>query len=240
MKPNQKVYQVIFNKIKDSIMQGELLPGEKLPSERELANRYNVSRTSIREALRVLEMNGVVEIRQGDGTFIKASNVNAVVESLSDVIINTEDTLIYEMLETRLVLESECAYFAALRATSRDIEKIGRCIEDMRVADKDTERGVLADLQFHYSIAEAAHNSVLLGLVQTLGGHMKKTIQATRNHRFARDGLYEETFNEHRDLFLAISRRDADGAKQLMIQHITKIRQEMSEVALENYHQQEE
>lgn len=233
IKPNQKVYQVIFNKIKESIVAGELLPGEKIPSERELATRYNVSRTSIREALRVLEVSGIVEIKHGDGTFIKPSNVKKVIDDLSDVIIRSEDFLIYEMLETRLMLESECAYLAALRATSNDIEKIKKSIENMQIAGKDPARGVLADLQFHHCVAEAAHNSILLGLVHALGIHMKQTIQATRSHRFAKDGLYEETLNEHKELFLAISQRDADRAKQLMITHITKIRQEMSEVSLE-------
>lgn len=233
IKPNQKVYQVIFHKIKDSIIEGELLPGEKLPSERELATRYNVSRTSIREALRVLEVSGIIEIKHGDGTFIKHTNVKKVIEDLSDVIIRTEDFLIYEMLETRLILESECAYFAALRATSSDLEKIKNSIEDMQLAGKDAELGVLADLQFHYSVAEAAHNSVLLGLVHALGIHMKKTIQVTRSHRFAKNGLYQETLNEHKEIFLAISQRDADTAKQLMFSHISKIRQEMSEVSLE-------
>lgn len=233
-KQNQKVYQIIFNRIKESILSGELLPGDKLPSERELASRFNVSRTSIREALRALEIHGIIESRQGDGTFIKASEVKKVLEELSTAIHKTEDYLIYEMLEVRQALESECAYLAAYRANSYDLEQMRKCIEQMSSAGSDTEKGLMADLNFHLSIAEASHNSILLGLVQTLGEHLKNTISVTRSHRFSRAGLFEETFNEHKELYLAIARRDADHAKKLMEHHISKIRQEMSEATLEN------
>lgn len=233
-KQNQKVYQIIFNQIKQSIVSGDFLPGEKLPSERELASRYNVSRTSIREALRALEIHGIIESRQGDGTFIKATDVQKVVDDLSDAITHPEGHFVYEMLEIRQALESECAYLAAYRASSTDLEKIRQSIEDMNAAGDDHELGLMADLQFHNSIAEAAHNSILLGLVQTLGEHMKNTIRATRNYRLSINKLFQETYNEHKALYLAIADRDADLAKQLMIDHIAKARKELSEAAIKD------
>lgn len=233
-KQNQKVYQIIFNRIKESIIAGEFLPGDKLPSERDLATRYNVSRTSIREALRALEIHGIIESKQGDGTFIKASDVQKVIDDLSIAIMRPEDHLVYEMLETRQALESECAYLAAHRANSYDLEKIRTCIENMSTAGSDAEKGLMADLNFHYSIAEATHNSILLGLVQTLGEHMKNTIRITRSFRCSNTKLFQETFNEHKELYLAIARRDANMAKKLMEDHIKKTRQKMSEATLEN------
>ncbi|WP_042352862.1 FadR/GntR family transcriptional regulator [Bacillus massiliigorillae] len=233
-KQNQKVYQIIFHRIKESIVAGEFIPGDKLPSERDLAIRFNVSRTSIREALRALEIHGIIESKQGDGTFIKASDLQKVIDDLSTAIMHPDDYLVYEMLETRQALESECAYLAAYRANSYDLEKMRKCIEDMRIASGDEEKGLMADLNFHYSIAEAAHNSILLGLVQILGEHMKNTIRITRNYRFSNTTYFQETFSEHRELYLAIANRDADSAKKLMENHITKTRQKMTEATIKD------
>lgn len=171
----QKVYEIIIQKIQTEITAGILKAGEKLPPERELAVKYGVSRTSIREALRLLELSDFVEIRHGDGTFIKTNKQQTIQQQLTSVALKTDQTTLYEMLELRLILESQCAALAALRATGQDIEKIARTLEAMKNTD-DEEIGIQADLDFHMAIAAAANNSVLAQLISSFASHMRSTI----------------------------------------------------------------
>jgi GntR family transcriptional repressor for pyruvate dehydrogenase complex len=230
---SQKVYQIIFNQIKDSFQNGELKPGSKLPPERELATRYSVSRTSIREALRVLESNGVVEVRHGDGTFIRASEMEALLEKLTDSIYKVDEKFLYEMLEVRMVLEAECAYAAAQKATSEDLENLRNCLDQMAKSEDNEELGYLTDSQFHLYIAQATHNSIFMKLIQTLREQMKNTIRICRHYRFKQAGQFQATLDEHKEIYLAIALKDSQRAKQLMQQHIHHIRKEMARVSLE-------
>lgn len=227
----QKVYEIIIQKIQTEITAGILEAGEKLPPERELAVKYGVSRTSIREALRLLELSDFVEIRPGDGTFIKTNEQQNIQQQLTSVALKTDQTTLYEMLELRLILESQCAALAALRATGQDIEKIARTLEAMKNTD-DEEIGIQADLDFHMAIAAAANNSVLAQLISSFTAHMRSTIEVTRKHRLSSKENFARTLEEHRAIFIAISRGESDRAKVLMEDHIRTIRQELSELTI--------
>ncbi|MGE7120700.1 FadR/GntR family transcriptional regulator [Peribacillus sp. NPDC046944] len=229
-----KVYEIIFNQIKESFITGELKPGDKLPSERDLSIRFKVSRTSIREALRVLEINGVIEVRPGDGRFIRHSEVQSLINQLSTTIIDAENDMVYEMLEVRRVIETECAFLAAQKATSLDFQKMLKALEDMANSEHDEELGLQADLLFHNSIAQATNNSIFAGLVHTLSDQMKETIQATRQHRFSKPGHFQETLQEHKDIYISIALKDADKAKHLMDVHIKRIREQMATATLDS------
>lgn len=227
----QKVYEIIFQKIQAEITSGLLKVGDKLPPERELAINYSVSRTSIREALRLLELSDFVEIRQGDGTFIKNNAQQTVQQQLTSVVLKTDQTTLFEMLELRLILESQCAALAALRATGLDIEKIARTLEAMKNTDNE-EIGIQADLDFHMAIATAANNSVLAQLISSFEPHMRSTIEVTRKHRLSSKENFARTLEEHRAIFIAISRGESERAKALMEDHIRTIRQELSELSI--------
>jgi GntR family transcriptional regulator, transcriptional repressor for pyruvate dehydrogenase complex len=236
----KKAYQVIVDYIKENFFNGELKPGEKLPTERELANRFHVSRTSVREALRKLEIKGIIEIKQGSGSFIKASQIHSLGEELSSTIIQTEKKLIYEMLELRQALEVECAFLASRRATSEDLERIRKTLEMMDQSKNDVELGIQADLNFHINIVLAAHNSIFLQLFQTLSDHMQDTIRVTRRQRLKDPERAQETINEHKEIYLAIAAGDADQARQLMEKHITQIRRELTASLLNQIGEQQE
>ncbi|MFT9819461.1 FadR/GntR family transcriptional regulator [Lysinibacillus sp. NPDC056185] len=236
--PKKKAYQVIVDQIREYFLNGELQPGEKLPTERELASRFNVSRTSVREALRKLEIKGIIEIKQGSGSFIKAPDFHSLGEELSSTIIKTEKKLIYEMLELRQILEVECAFLASQRATSEDLERIGKALEMMDRAKNDVELGIQADLSFHINIVLASHNSIFLQLFQTLSEHMQDTIRATRRQRLKDPERTQETIDEHKEIYLAIAAGDANQAKQLMEKHIKQIRRELSESLLSHIREQ--
>jgi len=225
----KKTYEMIVEKIEEFFLNGGLKSGDKLPPERELATRFGVSRTSVREALQALEISGSIEIRQGGGSFIKTSEVQVVSDALSTTIIQAESNLVYEMLELRRALEVESASLAAQRATSADLEKIRQALEKMALFGKDIEAGVQADLSFHLHIVMASHNKLLINLMHTLTERMEITIRTTRGHRLVDTNRFEDTFQEHKDIYVAIASGNAPEAKQLMEEHITRIRRELSE-----------
>lgn len=227
-----KTYQVVVNQIKENFLNGAYKPGDKLPTERELASLFSVSRTSVREALRKLEIKGLIEIKQGSGIFIKALDFHIPREEITSPIMNAEKKLIYEMLELRRVLEVECAYLASQRATSEDLERIREALEMMGRAKNDMEQGLHADLSFHSNIVRASHNSIFLQLMESLDERMKETIQVTRKYRLADPGRMQDTVDEHKEIYLAIATGEANQAKLLMEKHISQIRKEISESLL--------
>ncbi|MBG9444009.1 FadR/GntR family transcriptional regulator [Cytobacillus firmus] len=228
MAEKKKTYLVLADKLIECYLGGNLKPGERLPSERELAVQFNVSRTTIREALRTLELNGLIDIRQGGGSYVKVSDIQSSKEEIITAV-KAENPLVYEMLELRRALEAESSFLAAKRATPADLEKLRIAVNQMALSKQDPELGLKADLDFHIRIAEATHNSIFIELIHTLKGHMEETIRATQNHRFKDLSRYEDTIEEHKEIYLAIASGNGDKAKELMEGHITKIRAELVE-----------
>lgn len=228
----QKAYERIVDDISKKYLNGDLSPGERLPTERELASQFNVSRTSVREALRKLEIKGMIEIKQGSGSFIKTKASHLLEEELTSQILKNEKKLIYEMLELRQALEVECAFLASRRATSEDLVRIRQSLEGMIQAKDDIELGIQADVSFHFNIVLASHNSIFLNLFQALSGHMHDTIRVTRKQRLKDQDQSQGLIQEHKEIYLAIAAGDAHQAKQLMEKHITKIRKDFTESLL--------
>ncbi|MGG0717961.1 FadR/GntR family transcriptional regulator [Robertmurraya massiliosenegalensis] len=228
MSEKKKAYLVLVDKITKYYLAGNLKPGERLPSERELASHFNVSRTTIREALRTLELNGLIEIRQGGGSYIKVTDFQSKKEDFITAV-KFENPLVFEMLELRRALEVESAFLAAKRATSADLEKLRTALNQLTLAQKNPELGLKADLDFHIGIAKATHNSIFIELIDTLKGHMEDTIKVTQKHRFHDPSRYADTLEEHKQIYLAVASGNANRAKELMEGHITKIRAELAE-----------
>lgn len=210
-----KAYQVVLNLIKESILNEELKPGQKLPSERELATSYMVSRTTIREALRALEAEGVVEVKHGNGVFIRPQKLHN------------------ELLEFRMIIESGCAALAADRATSEDLIELGKCVEEMANAVTE-ESGNFADLNFHFAVTKASHNSILIDTMNSLASYIKDSVRMTRRYRFMQPDRQEETLNEHKEIFLAIASRDKELSRTLMEELFVRIRKEIALISLSN------
>ncbi|MDM5226031.1 FadR/GntR family transcriptional regulator [Cytobacillus sp. NJ13] len=223
----KKTYLIIIDKITECYLAGNLKPGERLPSERELASQFNVSRTTIREALRIMELNGFIDIRQGGGSYVKVSSFQSSNEEIMTAV-KTENPRVYEMLELRRALEAESAFLAAKRATSADLEKLCTALNNMALSKDNPELGLKADLDFHIGIAEATHNTIFIDLIHTLTEHMRDTIRTTQSHRFKDPSRYSDTMYEHKEIYLAIASGNANWAKELMEGHITKIREELA------------
>ena len=231
MSQKKKTHMIITEQLEGYIINQKLSSGDRLPPERVLATLFSSSRTSIREALKILEMKGVLEIRQGSGTYIRSVDC---LTSEAPILSANPKTNIYEMLDLRKVLEVECAGLASTRATSTDIANIRHSLLAMETAST-SEDGIHADFQFHLHIVYASHHSIFIKLMTNLTEHMKNTIKVTRSNRFAEDNKREKsTMEEHRDIYLAIASGNGNEARQLMNNHINRVRKELSESMLFN------
>jgi len=200
------------------IRDGRLNPGDKLPPERELAEAFGVSRTSVRDAIRVLEMQGMVEPRQGDGTVVRDLSPDSLVSPLASVLARN-GRLLTELLDVRKILEPPLAARAAAHASEEDVNKL------RAILDRQTEkvrRGELAideDTQFHYMIATAAKNSVVMRVVDVL----MDLLRESRERSLQVKGRLQKSLAGHRQIFGAIRSRDQAAAEAAMRQHLQEI-----------------
>lgn len=223
----RKKADILLEKIKLEYLSGQLKVGQRLPAERALAEKYAVSRNSIRQALQYMQINGWIETKRGGGSLVKSLALPMNTQILKRELSQDEEQ-VFEMLEVRVALESQAAAHAAQRASADDLEKIKIALMTMARARDDVEKGLNADLAFHMHILEASRNQTLLRLVQTVRKQLEKTILATRQQRFKEGDRMTETINEHKSIYLAIAEGDAKQARQLMAQHILQVRKELA------------
>ncbi|HYA13188.1 MAG TPA: FadR/GntR family transcriptional regulator [Syntrophales bacterium] len=217
----KKIYEDIVEQIKMLMANGDLKPGDKLLSERELAEKLQVSRAAVREALRALEMMGFVEIKAGGGTFIKETAAEGIIQPLA-MFVAVERGAFFEIYEIRKIFESASAYLAAQRATSMDLAKIEDYLNKMNTAMSidDSEKGEDMDTSFHYAIAEATHNGWLLRLLNTISDSFHKTVSAARKQLYLTPGHPEELIKQHTRIYEAIRDRNPRLARKYMMEHL--------------------
>jgi|SRR5215470_13761543 len=212
-----KVYEEVAKQIERLILK-KLRPGDKLPSERELAELLGVSRSSIRDAIRSLELVGMVEPRQGAGTIVKEVSAELLVNPLTNTL-KGQQQLVSELLDFRKMLEPPLAARAATHATEEDISEM----EDiLRRQDEKLRMGALAveeDSEFHYNVAMASENSVVLKVLDVL----MDLLRETREWSLQKEGRPQKSIAGHRRILAAIKRRDAEGAKSAMRRHIEDV-----------------
>lgn len=224
----KKIYEEIIEQIRQLVVKGDLKPGDRLPSERDLAVRLNVSRASVREALSALEMMGLLEIRSGEGTFIKKINVDSVVTPLSWALSMERDTVL-ELLEARKMLEGQTAYLAASRANEENIRELEGAL---RAMDEDIRNGQLgeeADMRFHYAIARASQNSILIRLMNTISDLMHETLKASRIRLFEGEGAPEKLYQDHLLILKAVREKKAEDAQKYMVEHLAGVEKKLRE-----------
>ncbi len=213
-----RVYEEIVVKVKHLIEKGRLHSGDQLPSERELAGVFNVSRSSVREALRSLETQGFLESRQGDGTYIARQPVESLVNPLATVIFTEKDGQI-ELFEMRRLIEPQLAYLAAERATPEEIVMLGKALELQEDAIAQGESGTEIDKTFHYILAKAAKNKVILRIVDNI----MDLLAESRDKYLQGDGRPERSLARHREVLNAIRSGDRELAASVMLEHLEDI-----------------
>lgn len=217
----RKIYEEIVEQLKDMITRGELKPGNKLPSERDMAESLGVSRASVREALTALEAIGILDIRPGDGTFVKQTSDSETFEPLA-LVLAVEQNPGAQLMEVRRVLETEMAALAAERATQDNLDKIEESLEIMKIA-ASTQEAVKADLGFHFAIAEATHNTILLRIMNTVADLMHNSFRSDREKLYSTPRKANKIINEHDAIYQAIKERNPEKSRKKMLEHINNI-----------------
>lgn len=202
------------------IAEGRLQPGDRLPPERELAETFGVSRTSVRDAIRVLEMRGLVEPRHGEGTVVRQIPINAIVSPLADALAASKD-LTADLFDMRKMLEPPLARAAAVRATPEDLDALDQILAQQAERVRAGQIAITEDNAFHYRIATAAKNQVVLRIMDVV----MDLLRDSRARSLQNPGRAEMSLDGHRRILAAIRRRDPDAAAEGMRLHIEEIEQ---------------
>ncbi len=218
---SKKVYQHVIEQIQVMVMDGTLKKGDKLPAERELAETLGVSRTSIREALRVLEIIGTIESRQGEGNFITASMEKSLFEPLS-VMFKINQGKSQDILELRIIIENEAARLAAERIEKKDMEILDQLIQALSIAQDENE-STLIDKEIHYKIAEITGNHLIISVLNAISALMESFIKEARiriiNWKKERNLLLQQ----HQEICASIIAKDPDRAVRAMNAHFQTV-----------------
>jgi len=213
-----RIYQEIVRQVKAMIAEGRLKSGDRLPPERDLAEKFVVSRTSVREALRALESLGLLEIRPGEGTFVREVSVDALIEPLA-LIMASQREAIGELFEARRLLEPAIAALAARRATPDEIHEMERILEEQGKEVTAGKTGFAQDAQFHAAMGAAAHNRAIMRVQHGL----MDLLTQSREESLNTPGRPTRSHEDHRRILAAIAARDADGARQATLDHLEAV-----------------
>ncbi|MFT3996470.1 MAG: FCD domain-containing protein [Asticcacaulis sp.] len=220
----RRFYQVIGEALAGRIAAGEFSLNGRLPPERELAESYNVSRAVVRDALVMLEVQGLVEVRQGSGVYVTRQAYAAVSRDLDTAPDQRPPAGPFELLQARQWLESHMARLAAMNATDADLTAINDAFEDHSRAAWGEARESM-DIRFHMAIARATQNSELAALVEGLWHRRDNNPMWRRLHDRIRDTTYRQRWvRDHEAVNLALQRRDPDAAYVAMWTHIENVK----------------
>ncbi|OIJ12402.1 transcriptional regulator [Anaerobacillus alkalilacustris] len=214
-----KVYIEIIREINRIIQEDDLKAGDKLPSERELSDRLQVGRSSVREALRSLELLDLIETRRGEGTFIKTIGGHRLVEVLASFFLR-EKKARSDLAETRKIVEVEALRLACERINEEQISNLGRLVEQSKSCLGKGDLPVEEDYLFHKTIVEACQNRLMLNIWISLVEYSKVTIRES----LSRKGRAEISVNEHEQILDGLKNRNEKKAISAMKNHLEKSR----------------
>jgi GntR family transcriptional repressor for pyruvate dehydrogenase complex len=208
-----------INKIKEMIVSGALRPGDRLPKEADLAERLGLSRNSLREAVKALSMIRVLDVRQGDGTYVTSLEPHLLLDLLGFVVDFHTDDAVMHFLEVRRLLEPAATALAAQRMSAGDVEKLQGVLDELG-ADPSIEALVANDLEFHRRIAAGAANPVLSSLLDGLSG---PTTRARIWRGLTQEGAAARTHEQHQAIVDAIAARQPELARSWATVHVAGV-----------------
>lgn len=230
---NQKLADTIADHLEQLILEGALRPGEKLASERDLAEKFDVSRPCLREALESLQSRGLLETTKS-GTFV-ARFMAPLTEPLAALLQSNEQALI-DYLEYRGLIEGEAARLAALRATEHEIDAMRVCMDRMKAAHKldDPTAEAEADADLHMLIYEASHNIVLLHIMRALSDMLRRGVFYNRKQLYTHQGFRDHLLAQHLAIGEAIVARKPDEASEAAGYHMRSTAETIKEMREED------
>ena len=215
----KRISDQVFEQLRELIFKGEFKPGQQILPERDLAVSLAVSRTSVRNAINKLVTMGLLEHRQGQGTFVSSPDTrkgNPLAAAMA-----TEDATIDDLLEVRIGLECNAAQLAAQRATQHDVLSLERSLEEMNEGLENTGKiGTEADTAFHMAVAFATKNPVLIHLMRNFYDFLFIGIKKNLTHMYEDQKSLDAVFSHHRAIFCAIRDHQPEEASNAMRAHI--------------------
>ncbi|SEP48722.1 DNA-binding transcriptional regulator, FadR family [Amycolatopsis saalfeldensis] len=212
-----KASDVLANDLRERILRGEFAEGTALPPERELVTQTGMSRTTVREALRILEVQGLVRVKTGraGGAFVEHPGEESVAQSVN-LMIRGRKIRIPALLETREAIEPACARLAASARTEEDLDRLEVANDDL-VAAGDLDAFLQANIDWHVGVATASHNELLTGFMLALS---RAIYASTRNTQFVDAEVRATTVRAHRSVTAAIRAQDPNAAVRRMTRHV--------------------
>lgn len=215
----------IYRKMVTHLIRGDWMPGERIPPERELCQQLGVGRASLREALKALEIMGMIETRLGDGTYV-CQRSEFLSRPLLWAITSSSETEVEELVEARKFIEVELAGLAAERATPDDLKEIGAHLDEMESSNGDVDQFQRSDIAFHLAIAQAAHNRILINALLLIRNLLQNWIGSALTVQ----GVAEKALLHHQRIFMGIAKKNPSAARSEMQIHL----QEMATFFLES------
>lgn len=215
---------LVAKEVRKQIIELSMQPGTRLPSERELISIYGVGRSTIREAMKLLKAENIIEIRRGEGTFV--SNHTGVTNDPLGLDFVNQTKMIEDLLEARLLIEPEIAVLAAVRAEEKDIEILEEIVSKMLKSTTHSESHTLLDVDFHTAIAQCTHNDVLRKVVPIICESIRKGYPETVYAK----GSFERAMKSHTNIFNAIKSGDSMTARYEVEKHIRQTLSDLKKI----------
>lgn len=223
-----KASDVLADDMRERILRGDFPEGTSLPPERELVAQTSMSRTTVREALRILEVQGLVQIRTGrsGGAFVCRPGKESVANSVN-LLIRGRHVRLADLLDTREAIEPACAKLAAKHRTDEDLEILDRLNEEIAIESGSLADFLQANVDWHTAVAAASHNELLSGMMLALSHSI---FDATNNQGFIDSTVRDTTARAHRSVTKAIRDRDQEAAVRRMTRHVHSYAEAVVEV----------
>ena len=218
----QRLHESIVERFHALIQDGSLEHGAKLPSERVLAEQLKVSRSSVREAIRTLELQGLVVSKHGSGTFVNTQSLDAVATLMTSSLgvgLDAVEAQLHDIFEVRPLLEPQLAALAAQRATPEDVERLSSILVEQQRQIMEGETGVDADTEFHFALATATHNTALVKVVSAV----EDVLRQSRDQTLQQPGRSQRSLDSHRHILDMVRAGDHMGARSAMEHHLTAV-----------------
>ncbi len=214
----KRISDQVFDQLRELIFRGEFKAGEKILTERELAEAFGVSRTSVRDAINKLVVMGLLEQRQGQGTFVRSpeSRENSILATM----VESQDASITDLLEVRMGLECNAAAMAASKAVEKDLQFMEKSIEEMQKEVKSGRLGTEADVSFHMAIAYATKNPLQVFIMKNFYDFLFTGIKVNLEGLYQVPGNIDTILDQHRAIYQAIREHNPEAANRAMKRHI--------------------
>lgn len=220
----RKVYELLAERMLWQISQRQIKPGDPLPTERDLMQVYRVGRSSVREALRILESRGLIK-STGTGRFQVADYGNPLSSSLS-FLLRVEEGGLRDLFEVRKTLEVEAAGLAAARRTDQDLALMAAAIEEMTAGLASQERYIEADLRFHLAVAAATRNRIIPVMMHAIRDQLQRALASI----YHIPGSPQRSIGQHREILEAITSGSEERARERMREHLARVEGDIRDV----------